>query len=282
MSEWVPEWARRALACAALLSAWTATTAIAQDRYPFTVESVKEGSTHRVIARNGGRAPIQLTFSLASSTNLRSSRAWPFVVVLHAGQTDEMVRVRPADERQGYNFSYRYAVLLGNPQARPDPNARYRIPFANGLGFRVSQAPGGPLITHNDVQTANAIDIVMPEGTPIVAARAGYVIEMLEKLDTRADLAGRGNLIRIFHDDATWADYAHLSRLASDLALNARIDAGTLIGYSGNTGQSSGPHLHFHVQHNDSGTVRSIPLRFHTRTQGVVTPVYQATLRADY
>ncbi len=278
----MPEWARRALACAALLSAWTATTAIAQDRYPVTVESVKEGSTHRVIARNGGRAPIQLTFSLASSTNLRSSRAWPFVVVLHAGQTDEMVRVRPADERQGYNFSYRYAVLLGNPQARPDPNARYRIPFANGLGFRVSQAPGGPLITHNDVQTANAIDIVMPEGTPIVAARAGYVIEMLEKSDTRADLAGRGNLIRIFHDDATWADYAHLSRLASDLALNARIDAGTLIGYSGNTGQSSGPHLHFHVQHNDSGTVRSIPLRFHTRTQGVVTPVYQATLRADY
>lgn len=270
------------MACAALLLCFSAATAVAQDRYPVTVESLKEGNTHRVIARNGGRAPIQLTFSLASSTNLRSSRAWPFVVVLHPGQTDEMVRVRPGDERQGYNFSYRYAVLLGDPQARPDPNARYRIPFANGLSFRVSQAPGGPMITHNDAQTANAIDIVMPEGTPIVAARAGFVIEIHEKSETRADLAGRGNFIRVFHDDATWADYAHLSRLTGDLTLNARIEAGSLLGYSGNTGPSSGPHLHFHVQHNDSGTVRSIPLRFHTRTQGVVTPVYQGMLRADY
>lgn len=278
----MPEWLHRTLACAALLLGWAATTASAQDRYPVTVESLKEGSTHRVIARNGGRAPIQLTFSLASSTNLRSSRAWPFVVVLHPGQTDEMVRVRPGDERQGYNFSYRYAVLLGDPQASPDPNARYRIPFENGRSFRVSQAPGGPMITHNDAQTANAIDVVMPEGTPIVAARAGFVIEIHEKSETRADLAGRGNFVRIFHADATWADYAHLSRIASDLLPNARIDAGTLLGYSGNTGQSSGPHLHFHVQHNDRGTVRSIPVRFHTRTQGVVTPVYQGTLRADY
>ena len=278
----MPEWARRALARTALLLAWAAATAIAQDRYPVTVESLKEGNTHRVIARNGGRAPIQLTFSLASSTNLRSSRAWPFAVVLHPGQTDEMVRVRPSDERQGYNFSYRYAVLLGDPQASPDPNARYRIPFENGRSFRVSQAPGGPMITHNDAQTANAIDVVMPEGTPIVAARAGFVIEIHEKSETRADLAGRGNFVRIFHADATWADYAHLSRVASDLLPNARIDAGTLLGYSGNTGQSSGPHLHFHVQHNDRGTVRSIPVRFHTRTQGVVTPVYQGTLKADY
>ena len=280
MPQSVTERVRCALACALLLG-WSAATAVAQERYPVTVESLKEGNTHRVIARNGGRAPIQLTFSLASSTNLRSSRAWPFVVVLHPGQTDEMVRVRPGDERQGYNFSYRYAVLLGDPRARPDPNARYRMPFANGLGFRVSQAPGGPLITHNDVQSANAIDIVMPEGTPIVAARAGFVIEIHEKSETRADLAGRGNFVRIFHDDATWADYAHLSQVASDLTLNAGIGAGTLIGYSGNTGQSSGPHLHFHVQHNDSGTVRSIPVRFHTRTQGVVTPVYQGMLRAD-
>lgn len=278
----LPDRVRRALACAALLLGCATTSAVAQDRYPVTVESLKEGNSHRVIARNGGRAPIQLTFSLASSTNLRSSRTWPFVVVLHPGHTDEVVRVRPADERQGYNFSYRYAVLLGDPQARPDPGARYRIPFENGRNFRVTQAPGGPIITHTDVQTANAIDIVMPEGTPIVAARAGFVIEIHEKSETRADLAGRGNFVRIFHDDATWADYAHLSRIASDLVPNARIDAGTLIAYSGNTGQSSGPHLHFHVQHNDNGTVRSIPLRFHTRTQGVVTPVYQGNLRADY
>ncbi|MBL8383978.1 MAG: M23 family metallopeptidase [Burkholderiales bacterium] len=271
--------ARHALAALGLAAA--ALGAAAQGTYGVEVESRKEPDGHRVIARNGGRAAVELAFSLAQSTNLSSTRSWPFTLVLHPGETREAVRVGAERRDAGYAFSYRYAIRLGDPRARPDPGARYRLPFRGPGAYLVSQAPGGPLVTHTDAQSAHAIDIVMPEGTPIVAARAGHVIEIHQASATRADLAERGNYVRIYHDDHTWADYAHLSRTAPDLALGRRVDAGTLIGHSGNTGQSSGPHLHFHVQHNDGGRIVSIPVRFHTRTRGAVTPTYRGLLAAD-
>ena len=262
--------------------AFTASAANAQGNYGVEVESRKENDGHRVIARNAGRAPVEVMFALANSSNLSSARSFPFTLVLQPGEMQEATRVSAVKRAQGYAFSYRYSTRLGDPRARPDTNARYRLPFANGLSFMVSQAPGGPIVTHNDAQAANAIDIVMPEGTPIVAARAGVVLEVYQASETRADLAGRGNLIRIFHDDGTWADYAHLSRAAPDLRPNERVEAGTLIGYSGNTGQSSGPHLHFHVQVNAGGRIESLPVRFSTHTRGIVTPTYRGVLSADY
>ncbi len=261
---------------------FAADSASAQGNHGVEVESRRQSDGHRVLARNAGRAPVEVMFSLANASNISSTRSFPFTLVLQPGEMQEATRVSPAQRSQGYNFSYRYSTRLGDPRARPDTNARYRLPFANGLSFMVSQAPGGPIVTHTDAQSANAIDIVMAQGTPIVAARAGVVLEIYQASETRADLAGRGNLVRIFHDDGTWADYAHLSRAAPDLRPNERVEAGTLIGYSGNTGQSSGPHLHFHVQVNAGGRVESLPVRFTTHTRGIVTPVYRGVLSADY
>jgi murein DD-endopeptidase MepM/ murein hydrolase activator NlpD len=273
---------RAALAILAATLVVAAGAARAQNSLGVQVESRQERDAHRLIARNGGRAPVELAFSLTSATNLASTRSFPFTIVLQPGEMQEATRVSATDRRKGYGFTFSYAPRLGDPRARPDPGARYRLPFANGLAFPVSQAPGGPIVTHTDAQSANAIDIVMPAGTPIVAARGGIVIEIFEKSETRGDVVNRGNYVRIFHADGTWADYAHLSRAAPGLVANEKIEEGTLIGYSGNTGQSSGPHLHFHVQVNDGGHVRSLPLRFATRTHAGVAPAYRAMLSADY
>ncbi len=270
----------RRLLAAALLAA-TANGAVAQNNLGVTVESRKEADGHRLLARNAGKAPVEVTFSLTEGSNVASTRSFPFSLVLQPGEMQEATRVHAANRSQGYRFAFRYAPKLGDPNARPDPNARYRLPFGDGLSFMVSQAPGGPIVTHGDVASANAIDIVMPEGTPVVAARGGIVIEVFEKSATRGDVANRGNYVRVFHDDGTWADYAHLSGAAPDIAVNERIEAGRLLGLSGNTGQSSGPHLHFHVQHNNRGRIESVPVRFHTRKRGVVTPVYRGMLVSD-
>ena len=73
--------------------------------------------------------------------------------------------------------------------------------------------------------------------------------------------AERANLIRIVHDDGSMAIYAHLRENGAMVRVGQRVSLGQLIGYSGNTGFSSGPHLHFCVQINSAGHLVSIPFR---------------------
>jgi murein DD-endopeptidase MepM/ murein hydrolase activator NlpD len=58
---------------------------------------------------------------------------------------------------------------------------------------------------------------------------------------------GYGNYIRIEHADGIATAYGHLSRFAPGLKPGAKVSRGELVGFSGNTGRSTGPHLHFEV-----------------------------------
>ena len=59
-----------------------------------------------------------------------------------------------------------------------------------------------------------------------------------------------GNYVRILHDDGTMGVYLHLMRGSVAVREGQRVEAGMQIGRSGNTGNSTGPHLHFVVQRN--------------------------------
>jgi murein DD-endopeptidase MepM/ murein hydrolase activator NlpD len=84
------------------------------------------------------------------------------------------------------------------------------------------------------------IDYAMPERTPILAAADGLVRRM-ERLN-----AGYGNVLRIEHGDGELETlYAHLSYMVS---VGQAVTAGQMIGRSGNTGNSTGPHLHFELR----------------------------------
>lgn len=82
------------------------------------------------------------------------------------------------------------------------------------------------------------IDIKVPEGTPVFASRAGTV-------KFAGWMSGYGNLIIIDHGDYE-TYYAHLSRI--NVYVGLRVEKGDFIGRSGNTGTSTGPHLHFEVR----------------------------------
>jgi murein DD-endopeptidase MepM/ murein hydrolase activator NlpD len=88
------------------------------------------------------------------------------------------------------------------------------------------------------------IDISVPEGTPIRAAADGTVI--LEQSEYES--GGYGNYTCIDHGGGLSTCYAHQSSFAT--SVGARVSQGDLIGYSGNTGHSTGPHLHFEVRIN--------------------------------
>jgi murein DD-endopeptidase MepM/ murein hydrolase activator NlpD len=190
-----------------------------------------------------------------------------------------------ADLTRAYSFNFSQTWLYGDPAARPDPNAKYRLPFRDGLSFRINQAPGGPLPTHDNVYSRDAVDITMPVGTPIVAARAGYVIMNIRPYDSgklEPDFLDKANMVRVMHDDGTWADYVHLQKYSGIVVPGMRVEAGTPIGLSGSSGFSSGPHLHFVVQRNDGEKAVSVPFRFWNRADGVFAPVYQGMVAADY
>ena len=80
----------------------------------------------------------------------------------------------------------------------------------------------------------------MPVGTPIVAARAGTVVKVRDGQGGRLpDPAG--NHVRIEHDDGTHSAYLHLSRGSVRVKPGQRVEIGTPLGKSGNTGRSTGP-----------------------------------------
>ena len=83
------------------------------------------------------------------------------------------------------------------------------------------------------------IDIVVAEGTPIRAADAGRVALM-------GWVGGYGNYTCVQHTSSLSTCYAHQSSFATSNGAN--VSQGQVIGYSGNTGNSTGPHLHFEVR----------------------------------
>lgn len=91
----------------------------------------------------------------------------------------------------------------------------------------------------------NGTDISADEGTKVVAAAAGIVIK-INSSDSTGN--GWGYYVRILHPDGSITMYAHLSRVF--VHVGQHVQAGELIGAVGNTGRSTGPHLHFGVMIN--------------------------------
>jgi murein DD-endopeptidase MepM/ murein hydrolase activator NlpD len=92
------------------------------------------------------------------------------------------------------------------------------------------------------------IDISVAEGTPIRAVASGTVILMQSEYES----GGYGNYTCIDHGGGLSTCYAHQSSFAT--SVGAQVSQGDVIGLSGNTGNSTGPHLHFEVRINGAAT----------------------------
>lgn len=135
----------------------------------------------------------------------------------------------------------------------------YPLPWRGGP-FRLTQGAGGKY-SHFTPKGRYAMDIAMPEGTPIVAARGGIVVKTENQQSGRGNNPS-GNYVRILHDDGTMGVYLHLMKGSVAVSEGTRVRAGSLLARSGNTGNSTGPHLHFVVQRNVGLALESIPFDF--------------------
>ncbi|MBC1284863.1 peptidoglycan DD-metalloendopeptidase family protein [Listeria booriae] len=94
------------------------------------------------------------------------------------------------------------------------------------------------------------LDFAEPIGTAVKASKAGKV-EVAFFGITGSGFGGYGNVIMINHLNGEWTLYAHLSRI--DTKVGAVVNQGTKIGETGNTGDSTGPHLHFEIRKESGG-----------------------------
>jgi murein DD-endopeptidase MepM/ murein hydrolase activator NlpD len=102
-------------------------------------------------------------------------------------------------------------------------------------------APRATLVMHQ------GIDLVAEFGTPVHAAADGVVTGATPN-------GGYGNWIEIEHEEKLSTAYGHLSSFAPGIAPGVRVQKGDLIGFVGNTGRSTGSHLHFELRSNGKPT----------------------------
>jgi len=207
-------------------------------------------------------APVQVRLSMRHEAYYRAVPALPATFVLAAGERRALVRIYSLDSSQAAPpLDLWLNAVPGPGDARPD-DALYRLPFA-GVPVRIDQGFGGAA-SHRELANRYALDFALPVGTPVLAARAGRVIQVEAGFHEGGGdpaLATRANLVRILHRDGSMAVYAHLAADSVQVRPGQWVEAGTPLADSGDTGFSTGPHLHFAVQVNAGMRLAAIPFR---------------------
>jgi murein DD-endopeptidase MepM/ murein hydrolase activator NlpD len=226
--------------------------------------------------------PVEIELSLSDAINVLSEPALPARFVVPGQKEEVLVGLGPLDPRRGFQYRLQLASVPGPPVAEPVTGIVIQPPFAPGEDYGVSQGFQGAR-THHTPDSEFAIDIVMPVGTAVHAARAGRIMDVEEDFNrggaNEEKYADKANHVRILHDDGTMALYAHLDLASVSVRPGARVRAGQRIARSGNTGFSSGPHLHFAIQQNVGMQLISLPFRFASEKGPPREPVEREFIR---
>jgi murein DD-endopeptidase MepM/ murein hydrolase activator NlpD len=251
-------------------------------RKPFEVITKREGNVTRFYVDNREANEVTATFEI-NATNLKGTHPFPCTRTFPANQVTEAFSLSPIDPDQQWKYNYTSHYTVGSTLAKHDDAVVYRLPFAPGAAYKVTQAYNGHYSHFGSDQYA--IDFKMPVGTPIHAARAGVVAKVKDdssKGGADRKYENQANYVLIRHDDGTLGNYAHLAKGGAKVVVGQRVQAGDLIALSGNTGFSSGAHLHFSVFKTRDGKGRlSIPVRFETADVDAVTLAEGQTYRSS-
>lgn len=267
-----------------------------------------ENLVHVTASRKGNRvefsvvnkAPFSVLFRLEMSLppSLRTELPLPLRGVLPPTKSPIALCNLQVIGRSPGNYSWRYSVKRADDRGEmvragaltPLPKVplsedsknfevggkyAYGVPYPVGNSYMIWQGPGGSF-SHNEPGSRYAVDFSMPVGSEIAAARGGVVIAVIQKNpnnpDEKTAPALMANEVLILHADGTIGVYAHLTTDGAKVSFGETVRRGQVIGLSGNSGYSRGPHLHFDILGYRDGQSLSLPFGFLSADGAIITP----------
>ncbi len=196
-------------------------------------------------ATNPELYPVSVSLEL-KITNLNFSEGEKKVFVISPKTEKYKIgELTVAEAGAKYKFSYMYKSAVGDVlNTTHDKSTLYDLPFQKSKSYKVHQGYNGAF-SH---QHENSLDFTMPEGTEILTAREGIVVQLIQNNTEscpKEECKKYNNYITIMHADGTFATYAHIKYNGAKFKIGDTIKRGDVIALSGNVGWTSGPHLHF-------------------------------------
>lgn len=212
--------------------------------------------TAYLVAKNKIYAPLEVILTI------KKKRSESFLVpakgeTILISQPKVIVGKRSGTIQLDYQIGYH----MGHPDVIDiDEDYLYALPFEKGQSYMIGQTWGGRA-THYTPDSYYAVDFQLATGEPVHAAREGQVVKVIDWFTKEggAELSAAANEVVVIHEDGTIASYVHLKYKGAVVEAGEMVERGQLLGYSGSTGYSTGPHLHFVVRRDDN---KSIPIYF--------------------
>ncbi|RYG52117.1 MAG: M23 family metallopeptidase [Chitinophagaceae bacterium] len=217
---------------------------------------------HSIFADNEAYSPASLQFSFSLNNMAFSEKEDKVFVVPPRSKKIKLGEIRRINPTNAYSLNYKFKYNTGDVTINSkDHSALYDLPFAKGRSYKIYQGYDGRLSHQNE----KSLDFTMPEGTEIFAAREGVVVKLIESNSESCpskDCIKYNNELIIMHPDGTFAAYVHLKQNGALFNVGDSVKQGDLIAYSGNTGWSTGPHLHFTCYIQTFDVRETLPTKF--------------------
>ncbi|MAD96728.1 MAG: peptidase M23 [Flavobacteriaceae bacterium] len=194
----------------------------------------------------------------------KNSLPCPTVVIIKNRNTefDSILNFEAYEKREIMSFSaqemdsltfvkdYEVRMLYGSyPAKTGDTSYNYGLPFEKNKRYKIIQGHFGKF-SHQSDFSKYAIDFKMKVGQPVCAMRDAVVVGLKQDSNEggrNKKYYDKANYILLYHEDGTFSQYVHLKYNGVLVTIGEKVKKGQVIGYSGNTGYSTTPHLHFGI-----------------------------------
>ncbi|MDX1902760.1 MAG: M23 family metallopeptidase [Thermonemataceae bacterium] len=214
---------------------------------PRLLEVIQEkvSGGYKIYAKNTNACPVSLFFDFQANNTCGIPKGR--ILVEAKAEKQFLFYLSACQTQEAYKFTYQYTYWLGDTELlKYDEKFTYMLPFSEGASYKVIQGYFG----NYSHQAEYAIDFKMPEGSKVTAMREGIVVLVKEDSNRGGGsitFVNDGNFVLIYHSDGTFANYYHFKKSGCVVKEGDIVRQGQLIGYSGNTGWSSEPHLHVDI-----------------------------------